>query len=152
MGKKVRAGDWFAVPLRDGGWCVGVVSRGRRGVLVCYFFGPKRTRLPQMSDVSALRPADADLIAKVGDLSLSRGEWPILGRLASWSASDWPIPVFARFEELTGRYLRVSYDDEDPTKVQSEQAVSQSEAKSLPEDGLMGAGFAQQYLSDHLIA
>jgi hypothetical protein len=36
-------GDLFAVPLRDGGYGIGVVARvGRRGVLVGYFFGRRR--------------------------------------------------------------------------------------------------------------
>jgi len=37
-------GDWFAVPLRGGGFAAGVIARAmprKEGVLLGYFFGPR---------------------------------------------------------------------------------------------------------------
>ena len=35
-----REGDWFAVPLRDGGYAAGLIARANpKGVLLGYFFG-----------------------------------------------------------------------------------------------------------------
>jgi hypothetical protein len=49
-----REGDWFAVPLRDGGYAVGLVARmDNRGGVLGYFFGPRRDDVPSPSDVEA---------------------------------------------------------------------------------------------------
>jgi hypothetical protein len=56
-------GDWFAVPLDEGGFCVGVVARANRsGVLLGYFFGPKRLDVPTLAELTALKAGDAVLV------------------------------------------------------------------------------------------
>ena len=97
-------GDWFAVPLRDGGFGVGVAARSdRSGVVVGYFFAPRRSKVPGLDEVSDLSPDEALLVRMFGDLSLVSGEWPVIGRSDSWDRGDWPLPVFGRREDLTGR-------------------------------------------------
>ena len=143
-----REGDWFAVPLRDGGYAACLIARANPGgVLLGYFFGPRRSRIPQLQDVSGLRPGDAALVGMFGDLGIIQGTWPLLGRLDGWQRRDWPTPVFVRYEELTGRSFHVFYDDDDPNKVLREDQVPPGEAEQAPKDGLMGAGYAEAVLT-----
>jgi hypothetical protein len=143
-----REGDWFAVPLRDGGYAVGLIARANlRGALLGYFFGPRRPEIPQLQDVSGLRPGDAVLVRKFGHLGIVHANWPLLGRLNGWERRDWPTPVFVRYEELTGRSFHVFYDDDDPNRVLREEQVAPGEAEQAPKDGLMGAGFTEAILT-----
>lgn len=61
-------GDWFGVPLKNGGYAVGIIARSRRSgkALFSYFFGPRHWELPSMNDIRGLTPADAILIGKFG--------------------------------------------------------------------------------------
>src|SRR2546427_9568860 len=105
-----REGMWFAVPLRNGGYAVGIVARkAKRGVLLGYFFGPRRQAVPVLEEVERLKPNDAILVKVFGDLGLLDGSWPIIGLASSWDRGRWPMAVFGRVEEFTGRSLRVEY-------------------------------------------
>jgi Immunity protein 26 len=144
-------GDWFAVPLREGGFAVGVVARANpKGALLGYFFGPRRTSVPSPDDVAGLQAEGAALVGKFGDLGLTGGRWPIVGRLADWDRTEWPMPVFLRYEELTGRSFRVFYDDGDPVRPIREVQVSPGVDEQGPKDGLMGAGFVEIVLTHSL--
>jgi hypothetical protein len=142
-----REGDWFAVPLRDSGFAVGLIARANPGgVLLGYFFGPLRSEVPALAEAADLKASDAVLVRKFGHLGIVQGKWPLLGRLDGWDRRQWPTPMFVRYEELTGRSFRVFYDDDDPNKVLSEEQVAPGEAEQAPKDGLMGAGFAEAAL------
>ena len=81
MAHDVSEGDWFAVPLRTDGFAVGVVARaGTGGVLLGYFFGPRRQAQAGIDDVRHLRPEQAVLVGRFGHLGLTGGTWPLLGR------------------------------------------------------------------------
>jgi hypothetical protein len=143
-----REGDWFAVPLRDGGYAVGLVARANRdGVLLGYFFGPRRDAVPSLTDVEELAPSDALLVGKFGHLGLKQGRWPILGRPEEWNRGAWPMPALVRYEELSGRSFRVIYDDDDPNKLIREEEIRPGAAEQGPKDGLMGAGFVEKVLT-----
>jgi hypothetical protein len=145
---KYREGDWFAVPLGDGGYATGLVARENpEGVLLGYFSGPRRSQLPTLADIMTLEPNSAVLVGKFGHLGLKQGKWPILGRLDSWNRLHWPMPVFVRYEELTGRSFSVVYDDDDPTRLLREEQRRPGVAEHGPKDGLMGAGFVEKVLS-----
>jgi hypothetical protein len=140
-------GDWFAVPLREGGFAVGVVARANpKAALLGYFFGPRRVDVPSLEDMADLKPADAVLVGKLGHLGLTGGTWPILGRLEGWDRDEWSMPVLVRYEELTGRSFKVSYDDDDPNKLIREEQVVPGSDEQGPKDGLMGAGYAEKVL------
>jgi hypothetical protein len=64
-----REGDWFAFPLGDAGYAVGLIARApKRGdVLFGYFFGPLRSELPSAMDVESLTPSDAVLLLRFFD-------------------------------------------------------------------------------------
>ncbi len=140
---KYAEGDWFAVPLRDHGFAVGLVARANpHGVLCGYFFGPRHDAVPDVEAVAGLHPLDALLVTKFGHLGLRSGKWPIMGQ-TDWRRSDWPMPHFGRYEELTGRSWEVVYDNDDPNRVLSESQVSDDVRDRLPDDGLGGAGWVE---------
>jgi hypothetical protein len=146
-----REGDWFAVPLREGGFAVGIVARANpKGALLGYFFGPRHAGIPSLEDVADLKSADAILVRKFGHLGLVQKEWPILGRFESWDRADWSMPVFVRYEELTGRSFKVFYDDNDPAKLIREEQIETGSDDQGPKDGLMGAGYAEKVLTSLL--
>jgi hypothetical protein len=88
---KYKEGDWFAVPLRDGGFAVGVVARTDwNRIPLGFFFGPRRDGLPSVNDLARLKARDALLSVHFGDLGLGYGEWPIIGRVAGWDRAAWP--------------------------------------------------------------
>ncbi len=135
-------GTWFAVPLRQGGFGVGIIARAAIGepIVLCYFFGPRRKSVPKLKDVLALRPPDALLVSHVRDLGLIRGSWPLLGKAPSWNRSEWPMPVFIRRELLPPfRNWRVYYSDIDPGVMVKEE-LEPGERPDLPTDGLSGCG------------
>lgn len=145
-------GTWFAVPLRDGGYAVGVVSRmaPRGRVLVGHFFGPRRDALPLLEDVRALRPEDRVLVQRFGDLYLVEEKWPILGRDDRWQREQWPMPVFGRVVDVDGTAWRVEYQDDNPNSIPMETRTSPAEAEGLPNDALLGAGVVEARLTERL--
>lgn len=143
-------GDWFAVPLRDGGFAVGVIARAmprKEGVLLGYFFRPRRIVPPALEALSGLSASDAVMVEIFGDLGIINGEWPLLGRMNGWDRAAWPTPEFGRFEELTGRAFKVVYDNENPNRVIREEQIDPSELAGLPKDGLSGAGAVERTLT-----
>ncbi len=92
---KYQEGDWFGVPLEEGGFGVGVVARiGAYRIPFGYFFGPRRNRLPTVGDVTSLKAADALLDGNFGDTGLRYGEWPIIGQVPGWDRRAWPERIY----------------------------------------------------------
>jgi len=149
--QRYSEGDWFAVPLRSDGFALGVVARANpKGVLLGYFFGPRRPQTPGLADIVGLVAERAVLIGRFGDLGIRTGSWSLLGRDPRWDRSAWPVPVFVRYEELTGRTFNVRYDDTDPHRLIRESVVAPGSAEHGPKDGLMGAGFVERRLTSLL--
>lgn len=134
-------GDWFAVPLRNGGFALGLVARldGRGGV-ICYFFGPASQAPPSIGAARGRRAEDAVLIANAGDPGLMHGEWHVLGRMKPWDRESWPVPAFVRRDAVSGTPRRVIYREPDfNTEVQL-LPCTEEEAQRLPKDGILGYG------------
>lgn len=141
-------GDWFAVPLRQGGFAVGIAARRNPdGVLLGYFFGPKRSKVPDREEVASLTSDEAVLVRRFGHLGIIQGKWPLVGRLEDWDRRQWPMPVFVRYEELTGRSSRVLYHDDDPNRLLREEQITPGDAEQGPKDSLLGSGAAEKVLS-----
>jgi hypothetical protein len=142
-----REGTWFAVPLRQGGFAVGLVARAtaKGKVVLCYFFGPRHRAVPLLGELGPLKPSDAIRVVRVGDLSLIRGEWPIIGQTALWKRSDWPMPPFVRRSELSGKAWRVHHSDTDPNLIDREEPEPYD--STLETDALFGAGAAELVLT-----
>ena len=150
QGESYSEGDWFAVPLREGGFAVGVIARAmpqKGGVLLGYFFGPRHDTAPPLEELSELSASEAVLVRKFGHLGLIDETWPLLGRIGGWDRGAWPIPAFGRFEELTGRAFKVIYDDTNPNRLISEKEIDPRELASLPKDGLLGSGAVERVLT-----
>ena len=134
----------FTVPLRPDGHALGVVTRhARSAVTVGYFFGPAFTEPPDQPPV--LRPDEAVLVARFGDIPLVGGEWPVLGLLPGWDRSRWPSTTFVR-GDMRGRGYVVSYDDKDPNRVIGERSWTDADT-GLPHDDLHGYVIVRNRLS-----
>ena len=145
-------GTWFAVPLEQGGFAIGVnarfkVSRGG-GTALGYFFGPVRSRVPTLDEIVALEPEQAINICRFGDLHLLDGKWPLIGTDPAWDRNRWPFPDFARREPLTSppRVWRVTYANDDPSQRVREERI-QPDDKKLRPDSLSGADAVEKVLS-----
>jgi hypothetical protein len=152
--RKVRLaeGDHFAVPLREQGYANGVIARlsPKGGVVLAYFFGPRTVTLPDESLARAARPEDAVMVARVGDLGLYRGEWPIIYRHSAWDREKWPMPRFVRRDAVSGDLRLIDYDDNDPATEIGLQIGQPEDARSFPDSALLGAGFVEITLTQLL--
>lgn len=135
MAQTYREGDWFVVPLRRGGYALGLVARRpRRGTVVLgYFFGPARRKFPTAEELANVRAEHVQLVCRLKDSPLHRGAWQIVGHHAHWRRKDWPMPAFLRREGLSGRRIRIEYDGDNLTTPAREVAASVPEG-ALPED------------------
>jgi len=144
----ITDGLWFAVPLRSHGFGVGVVARSSAdGVLLGYFFGPKRPYPPIANDLVDLEATDSIFVTKFGHLGIKGGSWPIVGEVPGWDRSKWPMPIFIRYEELTGRTFHVVYDENDPNRRIREQQVAPGVEEQGPKDASFGAGAVELRLT-----
>lgn len=144
-------GTWFAVPLDDNAYCVGRVARCMRGggVVLAYFFGPRRDRVATLEEVRSLQADDAIKALRVGDPGLMKGEWPIIGDSDCWNRQVWPMPDFLRKDAITGKAWRIKYSDRDPNQVVSEERAP-FESRELEADMLYGYGVVEELLSHAL--
>ena len=156
MSKKNRpvqcsAGTWFAVPLeKKGRYAVGVLARyNPRTFAFGYFFGPMRKTAPTLSEVGCLRAKDAILRGQFSDVGLVDKEWPIIGKVASWNRSHWPLPPFIILDDEEGKARMTVYSD-DLTTMLSYKRCDPKLAKKYPEEGCMGHVCLQEVLTDLL--
>jgi hypothetical protein len=143
-------GDWIGVPVRGGGWSVGVIARlaGRGKTPLGYFFGPRLDALPGLDHVAGLRPEDAVFVGLFGSQGLRRGSWPVLGRVPGWDRAEWPVPVFTVKDAIIdGLYWRRFYDPDDPGRWLSEERVERGVVPELLSDSLSGSGAVEIWLS-----
>lgn len=135
MVQSYREGDWLAVPLPRGGYAAGLVARRpRRGTIILgYFFGPPHKAIPTPEELAGIRAEHGQLVCRVKDTAVHRGEWRVLGRPECWRREDWPMPAFYRREGLSGRGIRIEYDDDNLITPAREAAANVPDA-SLPED------------------
>jgi len=150
MAKKRRLpypeGTWFAVPLRREGFAVGLLTRvAGDGPVFGYFFGPRRTQVPDIHETETLAPQDAIFVALFGDLGLLNGEWPVIGQHRKWDRDEWPLPALVRVDEMANKAWQVAYSDQ--LQVVSEEPLDPSLAKESPRDGLWGYGAVEKRLT-----
>jgi hypothetical protein len=142
---------WFAVPLRNEGFAVGVVARMKAdlkgGIALGYFFGPRLDTLPGLPYVNWLQAEDALLVCRFGDGGLFEGAWPIIGPATIWVREHWPMPAVLRTNPLNGTLSKVMYSEADIQKVIAETPASREDGSSLPRDGLFGAGAVEIVLT-----
>lgn len=139
-----KEGTWIAVPLRNhAGYGVGRIARhSMNGCILVYLFGPRRLTIPTLDEVEDLDPAAAIRVARMGDLGIIQGEWPIIGNSIKWSREQWPIPRFVRRDELGKVAWLVEYSDDNPLEIVSEKRIPYS-TTSYQRDSLLGSGAAE---------
>jgi hypothetical protein len=143
--RKYNEGQWFGIPLRQGGYALGIIVRGSyktKGGLG-YFFGPKYARIPDENDTIEKKKDDAVLISWFGDLGIINGNWPLIGSSHQFSRDEWPIPIFGReISLIPNRGMIIEYEDnpKGEWRVQKETPVDLKEITGLPVDGFLGGG------------
>lgn len=109
----VREGDVFAMPLTDGLAAVGVIARRKRTSMLSYLYrgDASWTSVNDIPD-GHLDPAAPLYIGLSGWHNVRWGNWPVLGQLAGWNPTDWPIPKFANWHEGYGAFLIDELDND----------------------------------------
>jgi hypothetical protein len=142
---KALEGHLYGVPLEGGlaGVCL-VARTGRLGALG-YFSNQVFEQPPELTDAS-FSPDQAAWVGLFGDLGIINGEWPLIDTVPDWNRDMWPLPVFGRLSELSGRAFRVTYDDRLRSRSEVE-AADPDEVAILPVDMLAGSAAAERRLS-----
>jgi len=138
-----KEGDWFAVPLRSGGYALCVIARitDKYGALG-YFFGPRYNSLPRTQDIVGKAKDSALVVRWFSTLGIKEGVWQKVGESRDWDRTHWPVPVFARIDVLSKDCAWAVYYDEYGDVVQEERIPVET-AQLLPADGLSGYGAAE---------
>ena len=135
-----KEGDWFAVPLKQGGYALGLAARVTSGGgILGYFFAPRHDTIPVVEDTQGLRADDAIFIGKFGDLGLLNDEWPIVYKPTECERTPWPMPAFGRVDGMEPSVaFRTVYNENSINEALREDRVAPEVAKALPEDGVFG--------------
>jgi hypothetical protein len=139
---KYSEGDFFVVPLKTGGFGLGIaVCVGLKGTVVGRFFAPVWDSLPTLSDLENLTENDSVHVEHFRDDGLRDGSWQVIGQHPTWDAYDWPIPKFGWFQAASddtgGRRFEMELDEDLKTIRQKEVSLEQFEM--LPPEGVSGA-------------
>ncbi len=150
-------GQWFALPLLNGGYSLGLIIRGsyKTKAVLGYFWGPKYVNIPNDINIKEKSKNDAILVAWFGDLGIVNGRWPLINSTRTFSRIDWPVPYFSRNSPLTpGKGFLVEYDQQEPIfgAPIRETLLNISELKDLPIDQLSGYGVIEIKISKLLHA
>ncbi|GAB7189965.1 hypothetical protein NUM3379_06710 [Kineococcus sp. NUM-3379] len=153
MPRTCSSGDVFGVPLPGGGYAVGLiarVSRQHRGILLGFFFGPRRSELPAVDGFLPGSPDDAVLVCMFGGRLIRQGTWPKLGRLEGWEPHQWEVTRFLRQPSMGPSWI-VTYDAEDPSvRLASVVADPDDIDASMPSEDLVGWGQLPRMLDERL--
>ncbi|MAT44851.1 MAG: hypothetical protein CL609_21175 [Anaerolineaceae bacterium] len=150
-------GSWFAVPLRDYGYGMGIIVRGAfktKGGLG-YFFGPRYTELPTGIDTLEKNKSNAILVCMFGDLGIINGTWPLISEGKAFSRQDWPVPLFLRnppYPEDLAYIVDYGQDYSGSGNPISEKKVNiDEEILKIPKDSLFGCRAVEIALAKKLI-
>ncbi len=143
-----REGSWFAVPLKSGGYGVGVVARTAPAgkIILAYLFGPRCDVLPGLGELAQYRPGDAVRRVRTGDLGLLNGTRRVIGETDGWDRLAWPMPPFIRRADSLKRAWRATYSEVDPSKLEREEGVPY-DTEGLESDSLYGYGATELLLT-----
>jgi len=143
------AGDWIAVPLKDG-WAIGLIARvNQYGACLGYFFSPLLKERPNVEQLKSFRPEQAVLVRRFHSLELEEGKWPILGRLSDWDYRQWPVPKFRFRHDIARKWIIRQYDD--CLNFGPERwGATDEEVRDLPDDGTSYGGALKLHLADLL--
>ncbi|MBS3950326.1 MAG: immunity 26/phosphotriesterase HocA family protein [Peptococcaceae bacterium] len=149
---KYYEGQWFAIPLQEGGYALGIIVRGNyqtKGGLG-YFFGPRYDHLPEEKETLRKKPEDAILITQFGDLGIINGSWPIIQSSRPFIKEEWPIPKFGSANPLLPQKAFIREYQQDGSgnlQIVRELVVDAKVIEGIPSDGSMGGGAVEIHLS-----
>jgi hypothetical protein len=151
---KYSEGQWFAVPLRDDGYAIGIIVRGEyktKGGLG-YFFGPRYSNIPSGEETFAKNKENAILVGIFGDLGIITGEWPLIQNGKPFIREEWPVPLFKRIDSFNEDIaLIVEYDEENiPGRPVRETITTTDSVLEFPDDGVYGSGSIEKTLTNLL--
>lgn len=146
-----REGTLFAVPLKSGGYGVGLVARiaPKGKIILVYLFGSKHLQLPNADELISANPDDATRRLRCSDLGLINRKWTIIGEKKIWEAEKWPMPKFFHKDSLSSRIFIREYSDSDPSKLDRQYNTASVEANLEP-DGLHGYELVESILTKQL--
>jgi hypothetical protein len=145
---KVKEGDLFAVPLGEGGYGIGLVTREHKQVTMGYFFKKFYQSIPTEIDAGDINKWEVIFIGQFSPWGIKEGKWPLLAAAFKFDRNEWPIPVLRKKDLLTDKYYAVIYDD---TLFDNQQyQITREEADELYEDGYHGHGVVEKRLSELL--
>ena len=143
-----KEGDVFVVPLKQGGYGIGLVAREHKTITLGYFFKKKYSSVPEEVDVAGINKWEIALIGKFSTMGIENGEWPLLKTAFIFNREQWPIPVLKMQHPITEKYFAVIYDD---TLINEERhLITEAEAEKLFSHGLYGYGALEKKLSSIL--
>lgn len=97
MKRPYRPGDWFAIPLGDGRYAVGIVARGTRKAIAGYVFGDYFQGVPSQHQLAELDASRALWSGSFGDRAMVEDRWPVIGGHATFASNEWPLePAYRR--------------------------------------------------------
>jgi hypothetical protein len=133
---KLKEGDVFAVPLLQGGYCIGIVAREYKTIRLGYFFNKVYSILPEEITKSIADINNIIFIGKFSTNGLNESDWILLKRSFTFKKAEWPIPLFKMQHPITEKYYSVLYDE---TLLNEERhLIPEVEAKILFAYGLSG--------------
>lgn len=139
-------GDIFAVPLKTGGYGIGIaICLGLIHNVVARFFGQVRESLPSLEEFANTTESDSVHVEHFLDDGLRDGSWKVIGQHPAWDAYEWPIPKFGWFQPANssssdtseGRAFEMELDENLRTYRQKE--VSIDHFNSLPYEILVSS-------------
>lgn len=139
---QIREGDVFVVPLRDGGYGLGVLARySGDGLAFGYFFGPRMSECPDSINSSQLDAKGSVLVGQFGDPGLIKGQWPVIGHVLDFDRKMWPMPYFSSSSGKSAHVMLSEYDENTLTLVRTlEIPASELEDVFYVPDRVMGYG------------
>ena len=150
---KYKEGQWFAVPLRDGGYTLGIIVRGgyRTKGGLGYFFGPRYSDIPIGKDTFSKNKENALFICQFGDLGIITGVWPIISDGKPFQREEWPVPLFYREAPLQkGKIVIVEYSQDFSGlefPIRETVALAADQTPQMAEEGLFGQGAVEIVLT-----
>ena len=152
--RNYEEGDWFAIPLNQGGYSLGRIARigSRGGVLLGFFYKTYYHIPPPLDAYAGLTPDAVVLIQHFCNPGLRDLTWPVLAKSPLWNRADWSWTEFGYIDAVDpNQAFRRTYDPNDPFTMISQQQITPIAAKRLPKDGLGGHIFMQNRLSDLVV-
>jgi len=141
---KYSEGEWFAVPLRDFGYALGIITRGSykvKGPHLGYFFGPRYKDLPDEQETWRKKPSDAILIAWFGPLGIRWGRWPLIPSTRPFRREEWPVPLFRQIDlgnPSKGWLVEYAQDTNGLELPIRRTYCNAKDLTGLPDDGVFG--------------